>query len=86
MTVRELFREFAAARLRAEDDDRRNVTLAWQIVRIYIKTKANKRLPSIDELLLHTQRPVKQSAKQMEGMLSVLSQKYGIPLRKSQVH
>lgn len=86
MTVRELFREFAAARLRAEDDDRRNVTLAWQIVRIYIKTKANKRLPSLQELLQQNARPVKQTPKQMEVMLSALSQKYGIPLRKAQVH
>jgi hypothetical protein len=86
MTIRELFREFAAARLRAEDDDRRSVTLAWHTVRIYIKTKANKRLPSLQELLRQTERPVKQTPRQMFVALSAVSQKYGIPLRERQVH
>jgi hypothetical protein len=81
--VRELFREFAAARLRAEDDDRRNVTLAWQIVRIYVRTKSQKRLPSLRELITDTARPAgAQSPTQMLGALEMLSQQHGIPIRE----
>jgi hypothetical protein len=83
--VRELFREFAAARLRAQDDHRRQITLAWHIVHVYVKTKANKRLPGLKELLRAADPPAPQTAPQMFAALQVLSQQYGIPIRERQV-
>lgn len=87
LTIRELYREFAAARLRAKDDYRRDVTLAVNIVAVYVKTKNDKRVPSVRSMLGpdagDTKPTPQQRVKQVHAALIVLSEQYGIPLRKA---
>lgn len=79
-----MYREFAAARERARDDYRRDVTLAWNIVRVYIKTKNDKRMPSVQQLLGSEGRTKdRQNVAQLKSALTILSGQYGIPLRKA---
>ena len=85
MTFRELFREFEAARRRQEYDNARDVTVAWHTVRLWVVTKSKKQLPSLkSQLELNGRRANgRQSAGQIRNVLSVLSEQYGIPLRKA---
>jgi len=54
LTIRELFQEFAAARLRANDRHERDTVLAYQVVRIYVETMNKKRMPKLSALLNRT--------------------------------
>jgi hypothetical protein len=82
-TIRELFREFAAARLRRLDEENSRITLAWHGVRIYAQAMHDKRVPKLTRLLIREGPERPQSAKQLVSALHVLSQQYGIPLRKA---
>lgn len=70
LTFRELSREFAAAALRARDDYNRDVTHAWNVVRIFVQTW-NKRLPELEaQLQFETPRPPpRQSGKDVLAMM-----------------
>ena len=84
MTIRELFREFAAARLRAEDTYRRDLTLAWQISRLHGALRSKRGLQPLSIYLDESARavPAQQTYPQMRAVLRVLSESYGIPIRQ----
>lgn len=67
------------------------MTLAWQVVRITNRARAQKRIPDLQTLLREVDgsmgiEPRQQSVGQMKTMLHMLSAKYGIPLRKAKVN
>jgi len=78
-----LYREFAAARERRKDEMDRDITVAWHTVRIYFEAKSKKRLPSLTSQLTRQTGDGKQSRGQLKSMLGVLSEQYGIPLRRA---
>jgi hypothetical protein len=77
MTVRELFREFAADRMRARDYHDRDVTLAWQAVRIYGLALAGK-MPDLKSLMSDAApaQTIQTYEEQLEA-LKMLSGMYG---------
>lgn len=81
-TLRELFREFAAARARQQDQSTRDVVLAWQVVRVYVQTQNEKRVPMLASLLPRDPSVVSagQSYAEQRSALQVLSQMYGGPI------
>lgn len=83
MTLRELYREFAAARKRELRQARRDVTVAWHTVRLWVEVKGRKRLPSLKSQL-PKDGPTRggQTGRQLRSMLGILSEQYGIPLRR----
>jgi len=88
MTPKQLGRRFEAARLKSVDDYRRDVTQAWNFARCYAMVKSKKGLPPLKKLLEEVKdkdaiKGDRQDAKQIKSALSVLSQQYGIPLRKA---
>lgn len=70
-----------AARLRRQDDVIRDLALAWHTAAF----QRQKKLPSLQRLVrqvaARTPGPP-QSPAQLKSALSVLSEQYGIPLRK----
>lgn len=85
MTPKVLERELEAARLRSIDDYRRDVTLAWNISRVFFTSKGKKQLVKLSDLLdeVKTSRSSdRQTAGQMKAVLGVLSEMYRIPIRK----
>lgn len=73
-----------AARERSKDDYRRDVTQAWQTVRVYIQTKNDKRMPSLQSLIDGTEpRKERQSVSQLKSAVMALSREYGLPVRKA---
>jgi hypothetical protein len=72
-----LFREFVAGKRRREDAHDRDVALAWRIESL----ARHKTLPKLETLL--SKRSERQTAAQQKGQLHVLSEMYGIPLRKA---
>lgn len=79
--MRELYREFAAARMRAKDEHVKSMALARNIVAIYAMSRAKKRVPSLQELVGDLGGPdKKQTVGQIRSALHVLSGQYGIPL------
>jgi hypothetical protein len=79
MTVRELFREFAAERFRARDRFDRDTLQAWQVVRIYFQSMNDKKMPAIDSLMSDraAAQPRVQSREEQLEALKMLSQMYG---------
>lgn len=85
MSFRELYREFAAARLRRMDEMDRDVTVAWHVNRLKFEAQAKKRLPSLKSQLVDrgaVSNGGRQTASQIRSALVVMSGMYGIPLRK----
>jgi hypothetical protein len=80
LTIRELFREFVAAKQRREDQHDRDVTLAWRMAAL----ERQKTLPKLETLL--SKRGSKQTAAEQRGVLHVLSAQYGIPIRTRRLH
>lgn len=84
LTVRELFQEFAIAKRRSRDVFERDTTHAYQVVRIYVETKAKQRMPSLERLL---QRPMTgQSIKEMKAVMHALGQQPGFTYTDGAAH
>ena len=72
-TMRELYREFAAARLRLQDEENARITQAWQAVRIYAKAMRDKKLPKLASLWIKLDgKGGQQSPAEMRGALAVI--------------
>lgn len=84
MTPRELGREFEAARLRSVDEYRRDVTLAWNVSRVFFKTKAKKQMPELRALLseMGEGEGGGQSARELLATVEMLSHMTGFPMRR----
>jgi hypothetical protein len=80
LPIRDLFREFLAAKQRRDDAHDRDVALAWRTVWL----DRHERLPKLDTLL--SKRGGKQTVSEQRGMLHLLSAQYGIPLRQRRPH
>jgi hypothetical protein len=86
LSLRELWREFAAHRQRIEQKRQWQIVLAWEIERIRILTaNAKGKMPDLKTLLeetatTHDDRP---TPAQMTAQVALLSQYLGIPLRKA---
>lgn len=78
MAPRELWMEFRAFKEKSRDAIERDLSLAWQVNALM----RAKKLPTLRSLLedRHIKR---QSAKQIAGILEVMSEQYGIPLKKT---
>ena len=78
MTVRELFREFAADRMRARDEFDRDTTLAYQVVKIYFQSTGDGKMPALDSLLSDkVTAPAVQTYDEQLGALKMLSEMFG---------
>jgi hypothetical protein len=78
-----LFREFAAARRRRAYDAARDVTVAWHAVRLWVEVNNRKKLPSLASQLPQTGATARrQTVGQLRSSLVILSEQYGIPLRR----
>lgn len=84
MSIRELFREFVAAKRKARLERERDICLAWNTAALVGSAWAGK-LPKLETLLapLRAKAPLTQHqrAEQHRAALSVLAERYGIPLR-----
>lgn len=78
LTPRELSRAFVIHAARSESEFNRDTTLAYQVVRIWLQTQHDKRMPKLDTLLAHSgPRPSqKQSVESMRFALKQLAQQY----------
>lgn len=67
------------ARLRRDDDYDRDVIHAWQVIRIYVQTKAKKRLPELKTLLSrHRGRTQEaQTVGQQRALVAMLHEAHG---------
>lgn len=74
--MRTLFREFVVAKRRSEDKHDQRMVLAWTIEGLH----RQKTLPNVKTLLAN--RQVRQNAKQMLAVVELISEAYGLPLRK----
>lgn len=81
LTPRELAREFEAARRRQRDKIERDIVLAWQITRIHVLTKNQKRVPDLKALLPKDPGTQRQTVAQQRAALSLLSEAFGGQLR-----
>lgn len=84
LTIRALYWEFAAHQLRSEDEANRDITLAWNGVRIYVKTMNGKKLPTLKTFLVGERgrsRPLTMA--EQRANMEMLSAQMGIPLRRS---
>lgn len=87
MTPRVLERELEAARLRATDDYRRDLTQAYNFARCYAMVRSKKGMPPLSKLLDEIKdgsskdgRP--QSPGEMLTAVQMMAAQYGIPLRR----
>jgi hypothetical protein len=86
MTPRILERELEAARLRATDDYKRDLTQAYNVARCYAMVRSKKGLPPLSELLDQVKdkaETLPQSPEQLLGMVQIMSGMYGIPMRRA---
>jgi hypothetical protein len=58
------------------------VLLAWRIVNIWARTKAKGRMPALRPMLRRSGREQPPSPQAQLAVLEVLSEQYGIPLRR----
>lgn len=75
MTIRQLFREFTAARLRGRDDRNRDLLAAYQAVRIRVLTENHKQMPSLMDLL--EREPRKTTFEDRKVQLELLAARFG---------
>lgn len=71
-TPRELFDEFAVAQQRREDAADRDIRLAWLMVAIEMKTRADKRLPVLSALTSRQPGPRVQSVSHMRAAMQMI--------------
>ena len=62
---------------RQQYEHERDVALAWRVAAL----SRQEKLPKLETLL--SQRSPRQTAREQRGQLQVLSEMYGIPLRKA---
>lgn len=77
MTIRELFREFAALKDANDDQHDRDVILAYRIEALH----RTKTLPALSTLLSRRARPRQQSVATQRAMLEILSAQHGGQVR-----
>jgi hypothetical protein len=87
MTPRVLERELEAARLRAIDDYKRDLTQAYNYARCYAMVRSKKGLPPLSKLLDEVKDGSKgdsraQSPGEMLTAVQMMAAQYGIPLRR----
>jgi hypothetical protein len=80
LTIRELFREFVAARERAQDEHDRLITQAWWMANL-----SRKKPPALSTLIKQRHTEVAQTVSQARTVVEILSAQYGIPLRKTRI-
>jgi len=84
MSPLELAREFDAAHLRHQDEHDRDMTLAWAVVQIYVRTTNDKRMPELASLLSDSGKKAarrhRQSDAELDAMMRLMSARTGIPL------
>lgn len=86
MTLKELAREFAAARARRTYDASMAIFQAWHTVRLWMGTKGRHgKLPDLASQMPGREfdAPRRQSMGQMRTALGVLAQQTGRPLMKN---
>jgi hypothetical protein len=76
--------EFDIAKERKLDRMDRDVTLAWMVNSIYVRTQNKKRLDALEAFLPKRQKPptvmkIPSLAEQRAGLLAI-SRQYGIPI------
>jgi hypothetical protein len=76
LTVRELYREFTAARLRRHDEMEALTFGAYQTVRVEVMTKNKKRMPDFKTLIAKSDGG-DQTTGQMRATMQQLAQQYG---------
>lgn len=74
-----MFRAFVWAKERRREEFERDTAHAYQVVRIWVETKAKKRMPKFETLIGRRTGP--QSTNAMRGVLEVLSAQYGYPVK-----
>lgn len=77
MTMRELMQEFAIETETRREAQDRDLVLAWHMAAM----SRMKTIPALQTLLARRDR--RQSSQQQRGALQMLSEQYGIPLRKA---
>jgi hypothetical protein len=81
LSLRELWTEFRAARQRRKDDIDRDTMLAWQVMRVFIRSiaKDGYQLPALPALMLGDRKQA-QSPEAQVVMLRQLADQYGLKL------
>ena len=85
MTPRVLERELDAARLKATDRFKEGLADAWNVARMYAAVRSKKGLPPLGKVLGEVksgEKSERQSVGQVKAALTVLSEQYGIKIRK----
>jgi len=82
-TIRELYREFAAARRRMIDEENARITQAWHVVRIYAKALHAKRVPRLEPLLLDVGGRSGQTPEEMKAALTTIQEQFGSKKRQA---
>jgi hypothetical protein len=82
LSLRELWSEFRAARQRRKDDIDRDTMLAWQVMRVFIRSivKDGYQLPALATLMLGDRKQLAQSPEAQVAMLRHLADQYGLKL------
>ena len=75
LSPRELYREFEIGMRRRRDEMERDITLAWRIAML----QRQERIPELRTLLPRQ----KQSPAALVTALQVISEQYGIPIRRT---
>ncbi len=82
MTVRELYREFTAARQRQDDRIEELTFGAYQTVRCWVMTKNKKKMPEF-AALLPSKGKAAQGTNELDTALHMLAAQYGGRVRKA---
>lgn len=77
--MRELWNVTSAIAMRRKDDYERDTIQAWNVERIHVKTRNDKRMPDLHTFL--TGKAKKQTPEDHERALRFLSEQHGIKLR-----
>ncbi len=70
------------AKQRMHDDQERDVALGWHIVHTYVKTRNDKRLPALKDLLRLVRPPQPVTYEQQLTLMQMISARYGAPIRR----
>lgn len=81
MCLRELFREFVAAKRKAQSERERDVCNNWQTAAL-VGSAFGGKLPKLETLLKQVAPPKKQDARTKQVMVEALAETYKLPIRK----
>lgn len=81
MTLREVFRECVIAKQRRQDEQDRDLSLAWHTA---LLTRQEK-LPPLKQLLTQRAAHRPQTIAQQRTMLQALSEAYHLPIRQTKL-